>query len=292
MKELKPGDVIIFKAGDNWISKSIAFLTDSDVSHSAIMLENMMMAEMGSGGISVGQVEPQEGSGAIVLRLSPEKDPSPLVAATQKYVDCQTRYDFPALVLLAGLIIYRNIRPTPKMVEITDILIRAACSAIDRLIQLAQKNPNKAMVCSQLVYQVYSDCGKEYRIRIKNGQFQAMPGNDEFICLADLAGRNQLDGAAPMTTNAASMPELNEQQIAEKLFSALEEQDEPMDFALCDSNLGALPEWCGHFLNRLEEFLEVTHCELPIDALFITPADIAYHADNLLQVEEIELKRI
>lgn len=301
MKELRPGDVVIFKAGDDWIGKSIAWLTDSDVSHAAIMLENMTMAEMGASGIHVGKVQAQQGSGAMVLRLSPEKDSAPLVAAAQKYVDRQTRYDFPVLALLAGLIIYRKIRPTPKMVEITDVLVRAACSALDRLIQIALKDPSQAMVCSQLVYQVYNDCGKEYRIKINGGQLQdcaaagadnAAPTDDGFICLAELVSSAQADCAEPVMATAASRTEVDEQKLAEELFCALQQQGETADSDLCADNLGALPAWCARFLDRLEEFLEATKSELPIDALFITPADIAYHADNLSLIEEIALNRV
>ena len=57
MNELKPGSVVVFKAGDNWVGKAIAWLTDSDVSHAAMMLENMAMVEMGASGIRVGPVE-------------------------------------------------------------------------------------------------------------------------------------------------------------------------------------------------------------------------------------------
>ena len=38
MITMKPGDVIIFEAGDSWLSKCIAKLTNSTVSHAAIQL--------------------------------------------------------------------------------------------------------------------------------------------------------------------------------------------------------------------------------------------------------------
>ena len=38
MITMKPGDVIIFEAGDSWLSKCIAKLTNSTVSHAAIRL--------------------------------------------------------------------------------------------------------------------------------------------------------------------------------------------------------------------------------------------------------------
>lgn len=40
MEKLKCGDILVFKAGNNWLSKTIAWLTDSDVSHAALMLDD------------------------------------------------------------------------------------------------------------------------------------------------------------------------------------------------------------------------------------------------------------
>ena len=50
MSNIKPGDIVIFKAGNTWISKTIAWLTESDVSHAAIVLEDGRIAEMGPDG--------------------------------------------------------------------------------------------------------------------------------------------------------------------------------------------------------------------------------------------------
>lgn len=92
----------MFKAGDNWLSKAIAWITDSDVSHAAMMLDDGRMVEMWMDGIYVSHVEALEGDDAILLRLRPERDPLPLADAAQKYLDCETRYDLPALAFLAG----------------------------------------------------------------------------------------------------------------------------------------------------------------------------------------------
>lgn len=291
MKNLKPGDVFVFKAGDDWVGKSIAWLTESDVSHAAILLENGKMVEMGSSGIHVGGIEVLEGNSAIVLRLSPEQDSTPVMAAAQKYIDCETRYDFPALVILAGLIVYRRIRPTQRFVAISDVILRAACVALDGLIQrIVLNNPDKALVCSQLAYQVYEDCGKEYHIQIENGLLQAAAApsaSDDTVRLVELAGN-----AAPDLVMAAVDTFPQDEELAKELYLALVEQDSAngLDFAAAD--LGTLPAWCGHFLERLEEFLKKSQSNLPINALFITPADLAYKAKNLERVGEVNLKRL
>lgn len=299
MEKLKCGDILVFKAGDNWLSKTIAWLTDSDVSHAAMMLDDKRMVEMAASGIYTGNVKVLEGDGAILLRLRPEKDPLPLVDAAQKYIDCKTRYDFPALVYLAGLIIYHKIRPTQKYVAITDLILRGACVALDRLIQsVVLKNPDKAMVCSQLVYQIYEDCGKEYHIGIEGGLLQADKDSDRSdggVCLADLiADAPDLPLAADGVEEAAfdntALPDVEE--LARELYLALSEQETEagMDFVPVD--LGMLPSLAKRLLEQLEEFLEKSSSNLPIDALFIAPSDLAYKSTNLDTVGRLDIARV
>lgn len=300
MGKLKSGDVLVFKAGDNWLSKTIAWLTDSDVSHAAMMLDEKRMVEMSASGIYVGDVEALKGDSAILLRLHPEKDPLPLVDAAQKYIDCKTRYDFPALVYLAGLIIYHKIRPTQKYVVITDLILREACKALDRLIQsVVLKNPDKAMVCSQLVYQIYEDCGKEYHISIEGGLLQAGEDSDRLdggVCLADFIADapdlypdavNVLDEAALDNT---AIPDVEE--LARELYLALSEQETEAGMDFVQEDLGALPSWAKLMLEKLEEFLEKSKSNLPIDALFIAPSDLAYKSTNLDTVEKLDISRL
>ena len=115
MITMKPGDVIIFEAGDSWLSKCIAKLTNSTVSHAAIRYSGDNMIEMGGNGIQLSRCRETAHGGekAYLLRLSPEKDPAPLIAAAKRYLDEDVQYDYPDLIFFAGLLIYRTVRPTP-----------------------------------------------------------------------------------------------------------------------------------------------------------------------------------
>ena len=46
MSKVKPGDIIIFDGGDNWVSKSICWLTNSTVSHAAMVYKEQKIVEM------------------------------------------------------------------------------------------------------------------------------------------------------------------------------------------------------------------------------------------------------
>lgn len=286
IKELKPGDVLIFKAGDDFVGRSIAWITKSDVSHAAMVFGNDTIIEMGAKGIQLSHIHLKDGSGgAYQLRLNPAKAPESLILAAQKYLDRETPYDFPALVLLAGLLIYRQIRPTPKMKIVTDMILRAACKILDALIDdIIHKKSARAMVCSQLVYQCYRDCGGEYEIKIHNGDLQASNGTARLI---DLIGTAQDECLSEAEIPAV---EHTDDELAKMLLAALEESaKEDADLSFADDN--TLVSRARQFLERIEKLLEEADIDIPIDALFITPGDLLYHAENLEKIDFLEVER-
>ncbi len=298
---LNPGDIVIFKAADHWISKSIAWLTRSDVSHAAMICENNTMVEMGLSGISVCNVcavEGVEGDEAYLLRLNPEKPVAPLVKAAAKYVDAKTRYDIPSLAILAGMIIYRNIRKTPEMVRATDLILNGACLLLDRVIQKIQKQPGKPMVCSQLVYQIYRDCGEEYEIHFEGGLFMDGSAGDDSdtFCLADIIAENELteeidnnDNEAPIS-GAAAEPDTEE--LARLFCEAMENAGKVNGTGLdADIDIRNITKLARRFLALVEEILEKTSSDLPLDALFVAPSDLAYHAKNLTRIAALHIER-
>ena len=83
------------------------------------------MIEMGGNGIQLSSCRETAHGGekAYLLRLSPEKDPAPLIAAAKRYLDEDVQYDYPDLIFFAGLLIYRTVRPTPRWQKITDLIL-------------------------------------------------------------------------------------------------------------------------------------------------------------------------
>ena len=45
------------------------------------------------------------------------------------------------------------------------------------------------------------------------------------------------------------------------------------------------------FLALIEEILEKASSDLPLDALFIAPSDLAYHAKNLTRIATLHIER-
>lgn len=296
MSNLKSGDILVFEAGDNWLSKCIAKLTNSNVSHAAMYYQDETMVEMSSKGIVCSTCkEAAEGSNAYLLRLTPEQDAAPLLAAAKEYLDEGVYYDYPDLVFFAGLIIYRAVRSTKRWQKITDYILELACVELDKMLnKLIHKDGKKAMVCSQLVYQIYQDCGEDYKIQIHDGLLQEGNMLSEQVCLAELAAKSDAVPADNSVTQdrlvSGEFPEPDKEAIFKEFYGAMEESEQG-DCELCASNdLSSLVDKAKKFLDKVEELLERAGVELPVYALFVAPSDLL-KADNLDNKGTVQITR-
>lgn len=291
-KDIKIGDILIFEAENDWISKSIAILTNSDVSHAALVHDNMTLAEMGLSGIQSNKFHIDEaGRKVYQLRLNPQKDPTPIARAAEAYINAKVPYDKPSLYILAGLLIYRRIRrPTARWRKVTDLIINAACLTLDKLINKHVHGPDtKVMVCSQLVYQCYWDCGKDYKIEINGGLLQDTASNG--IRLADIVENNDFDHFSnSLETSEMNLDNINSDNLAKELYEALSD-DNNDDELLVENDLIGTAHKAQQFMDLLEKLMNRLSIKMPLDALFVTPADLLRKADNLTQISTFKMER-
>ncbi len=297
MGNLQSGDILIFEAGDNWLSKCIAKLTSSNVSHAAMCYQDGTIVEMGSNGIACSKCkEDANGDNAYLLRLSPERDAAPLLAAAKEYLDEKVYYDYPDLVFFAGLIIYRAVRSTKRWQKIMDYILELACVELDKMLnKMIHKDGKKAMVCSQLVYQIYLDCGEDYKIRIHDGLLQKGNMLSEQVCLAELAAKSDAVSAdniaATDSLESAEPKEPDMEEIFKELYGAMEESEQE-NCELCTSNdLSSLADKAKKFIDKVENILERAGIELPVYALFVAPSDLL-KADNLENKGTVQITRV
>lgn len=299
--KLNKGDIIIFKAEDDWLSKSIAWLTNSDVSHAAMVYSENSIIEIGIRGIGIHKVNTSNGRGAYIMRLKAEVDAEPLIQSADKYYRSKIQYDFPALFLLAGLLVRKKFNPTTRLLSITNRILSSACLELDKYMQkVILHHGERDMVCSQLVYQIFYDCGGSYQIQIKQKKkFSLLAVNhSSAICLEDLA-ENLPENNSLKQPLSNYLPELDNTVInseAKELYTALCESEKAVaalgnDFSqsIPDLQEGALN--ARKFLDKTKELLSLAGSDFPMDAMFITPADLAYHTSNLKLQGQIGITR-
>jgi hypothetical protein len=135
------------------------------------------------------------------------------------------------------------------------------------------------MMCSQLAYQCYLDAGKDYTIKIKGGILQGEKP-DGTIRLIDLIG--EIDGTENRQIFQTDMDDINEEALIQEIYESLVEAEDAKSEEilkvedLSDTVLGA-----ANFMDNLKKIMEAISSDMPLDALFVTPADICYKSENL-----------
>ena len=288
-KEYRIGDIVIFKAEDEWLSQCIAKLTDSDVSHAAMIYDEKKIVEVGARGTEVHNVSLFAGDGAYLMRLKPELDYHPLVESANHYINAKTRYDFVGLVFLGGLLIYQKMIPTKSMLSITNKILQSACLELDRWIQdLIHQENKEAVICSGLIYQIYCDCGGDYELEIKNGTFLRDTSSHK-IRIADLLHNSYEQIKSNEVLNVQS-----EEELYQELYQALDESNRLKDNIISLETLYQNPvlSLAKDFVKKVEIILHEVGSKTPIDSLFVTPADLAYHTENLEKICSFGIQRI
>lgn len=300
---LTKGDIILFKAPqDSWFSRAIALLSKSDVSHAAMVYSEDSIVEVLADGIQVNKVTALKGEEAYVLRLLDAPDSAPLIRSADAYLKAKTKYDFPGLFILAGLLIYRYITPAPNLLRIANHILDAACFELDKMIQRARHYESRAMVCSQLIYQIFYDCGDDYKINIpgtclwKSQKDNASPCSVRLIEYLPKEPAVFADRSAYVSSPKDFLTKMSEEDLYRELCRALAEADacsslkEAKD--LPASLLSDTLPRTERFLSLLKRFLTLVSCDIPMDAMFVTPGDILNHSTNLKQITLLSLKRI
>lgn len=272
---LQPGDILVFEAESGWISKAIALLTNSTVSHSALVIADGMLVEMSlEGGIDSypffyaesGEMTPNSRFVYAMRHTVEQLDMAPVVAAAHQYLEAKTAYNMPLLVLLGGLLVYRRIPFTNASWPFVKVVLRHAASALNAWLE--NRRGKQAMTCSQLVYQCYLDCGEAYAVQLEDGDLQQGYG----LCLAERPGADKLAAAEP----EAPMMDLTEAFGMDFLTTiaadGLEQVTPPGDVLAA----------AARFKTASEQLARESGA--PLEAIFVTPADLLHHAVNLRKI--------
>lgn len=159
------------------------------------------------------------------------------------------------------------------------------------------------MVCAQLVYQIFYDCGKDYQINIDNGAIWSNGIAEDSISISDLLIRDTANDAAHLRDNIENVIEYEYEivdesmdELTKQLYHVLEGTD---NLSFSDSNItnfsnmnnminlnnlnkqGSLLGPATEFKKRCERLQEYFKINMPLEAMFISAGDMLNHAENL-----------
>jgi len=283
----KAGDVLIFgKVEGEILDEVIALLTDSEVTHSALVCDERNCVQMWKAGIVKTEIGEYPERSVYHLRHTSETDMSKVVEAADFYFNKSIPYDFPSIVMLGGILIYHRNSYTPEYKAIVDTILGIACWSLDKLLnKIIHGEDNYAMMCSQLVYQCFFDAGGNHRIKIKNGVVWHGRRKENTPRLVDLLSENK--NYETFQIPSYDIGNINEDELIHKLYMALKNEPSPTINKLLLNNAwyDTMPK-VRKFLDLLEKILETLGSHMPLPSLFITPEDLFHNAENLVEVKE------
>lgn len=159
IEDLRVGDILVFPAPEgSKLSQAIALLTDSSVSHAALMYkvgDELLIAESTIGGIRLTEL-PDEQPFVRRYHLNAE-ELNKLLNSIEHYIQDETDYAYIDLVLLGILLVYKKFSKKTLTNKIfytfLEHIARLLAEAVNNLLSKG-KIP---MVCSQYVAQCYLD---------------------------------------------------------------------------------------------------------------------------------------
>ena len=290
--EVMPGDVIVFKIGaKDWLGEIIGFLTNSRVSHAGMIypidtgndsVTDNRIIDVGDEGIRTYNFydfprEEKETNTVYILRHPEYKALNPVIQNARMYLNSELKYDMPGLFLLAGLLVYRKLPITSEWYPFVGKILKKVCMIIDNWIQ--QNRSESAMICSQFVYQCYHMTEEKYRIVIANGNldFNEATAGARLIDVCQNLDMNSIPHSEDSLSqqDAEEMDEMFFKQMLNVLSTRSLETTDPL-LSLPTPNI---VEFVHRFNKQMEHF--ATELHLPLESMFVTPADLFEHAENL-----------
>lgn len=182
INDLQEGDILLYASGENFkiegflnvLCKLIMYFTDSKIFHAAIFSDKTKL-ELIEGFYPIARSKAVKdhikGSTVYVMRRKfPKQLPlDPVIDAAKHYVNIETPYSFSTLLLIASLILYNKVFINQKIERVMIKVFKKLAILVANLInESVREDGSKAMMCSQLATQCYTDAGDDYKLKFEN----------------------------------------------------------------------------------------------------------------------------
>lgn len=160
LNDLQVGDILVFPAPeDSALSQAIALLTDSSVSHGALLSEvgeRYIVAETATKGLAYNPLPKDESPYVLRYKLS-DAQREELLHVVQAYISEGNDYGYADLIMLGLLLLFKKFSKKTLTNKILYQLLIVISIPLQKVIQKYLTESKHPMVCSQFVAQCYTD---------------------------------------------------------------------------------------------------------------------------------------
>ncbi len=306
VSDLHQGDVMVFSPDEeDTLSRAIAWVTDSTVSHAAMVYySNDEIAEETLHGLVVtptkARVESQRM--ATVLRLKSEiqdLDMKKVVDVAAKYVNNDEPYATADLLFLAIYFLFKKCSQDTKVNKALAKIIKLAMMALIEMTDEKLYPGKDPMQCSQFVYHCYREAGPEYRIILKKEQ-DVKKYNLLQLVKEQTSGRNlsykkikkdlikevrrERKGVQGPISNKVNVDAA--QKAAKELLEALQSnnmQEVVQPIQLDKEFMNLVQKFCI-LLTKSDNLAEAIEKLVNLEEFFVSPGDLLSRTENLEEI--------
>lgn len=172
-EELVTGDILLFSyVKDDLESKLIALLSQSDVSHAAMVYEDTTkIIEEVPDYATINELQERIIDRTItVMRLKGIKEGSKVTDIAKKYVDKNTPYAMMSLPFIGVYLLCKDITCDIRFQKFICKIVKLGLEGLIGMIYREDIGGTLPMVCSQYVYHCYKEAGQDYEIQLNTNQ--------------------------------------------------------------------------------------------------------------------------
>lgn len=315
LADLQPGDILTFEGeSDDLISSLIMKFTHSKVTHGALYYQNTpipALADAGASGIFAHKVEYKEGARcAFVSRLTKKgrlksnvyfepEEMAPVHDAAKFYLSEGLKYPYSDLVLLALILIYKDISDSGIKQTVIIGLLKVLAAEIKKLIDDKFHQGKHTMVCSSFVNQCYLDASqKNSKLKIQLNKdadlrlMKAHPSNTLFDLYVEHASEYDYHTEKFQMLEAAPVNQTLDELLAEAV-------NAPQNNRVMLLKSNELSSAIESLLKTLMKLFKIPFTSIKdlienakeMQSMFVTPNDLCFNIKNADKVGKIALDR-
>lgn len=309
---LKAGDILTFEGEENdLISSLIMKLTNSKVTHGALYFQDspvQALADAGTTGLHAHEIaDKEESRRAYVCRLTQPGNSAfftdaeilPVMQAAKAYLDEDLSYPYSDLLLLAMILIYKDISGASIKQHIIIGILKIVAAEIKKLIDEKWHDGKHTMVCSSYVYQCYLDASKKderLKIKLENADIRGIRQEASAKTLFDLYAEHAEEYNFSATAFAIEEDSGKDEKLEDLLKEALQDIDGEHVMLLknnllsnaIENFLKTLLEFFGYTFSSIKELIENAR---ELQSMFVTPNDLCFNIENAQKLGFVNLDR-
>lgn len=315
VENLKVGDIMTFDGERDEhgnidpLSHLIMILTDSEVSHGALYVQNdpPALADAALSGLHAHLVANQ---GDVLrpvhicrLKSIDQVDITPVINVANKYIAQNLVYPMPNLIMLGLILVYKNISHVSIKQKIIIGLLKLITAKIKSILDDKKYDGKHPMICSEFVYQCYLEASKEHpelKLLLKNGDLHVSLKQRTSMTLLDHFIRNTAEKKlldAKLDVNKFDL-DLNVNETESELIQQAIDgaKDESVDPFTENQELSSVVR---HFLvsyqklkgKAVSSFKDLIETAKEEQAFFVTPNDLLCHISNAENCGKFDIYR-